>query len=90
VTWDPRKTAGDMCHVWDCTATGPPLHGITRRCANGHRVTPRYCDDHITRMMDLAMRAPGVLPDGTFLGIPLCKECRPGIAELVLVLEGES
>lgn len=82
MTWDSRKTAGEMCHVWNCSETGR-LHGITRRCDNGHTGTMRYCDDHITYMMSLAMTAPGRLPDGTHLGIPLCRECQ-AVARLVL------
>lgn len=74
MAWNPRKDAGEMCYVWHCNEAGL-LHGITRRCLNGHRRVLRYCDDHIEKMMALALHGPGPLEDGAFLGVPLCREC---------------
>lgn len=83
MTWDPRKKAGWMCHHHAC-ARQRRLHAVVRRCWNGHRMELRYCDDHITRMMSLAMNAPGWLDDGSYLGTPLCQQCH---APLELVVE---
>lgn len=84
MSWDPRKTAGTMCNVHDCTTTRR-LHGIRRRCGNGHRWVFRYCDEHISPMMTMALVAPGWLDDGSYAGTLLCRECD---SPLELVLEG--
>jgi hypothetical protein len=77
MTWDPRKTAGEMCFVHDCQETRL-LHGITRWCAAGHQVTLRYCSRHVDKMMVLALYGPGIV---------LCRECG---ALTAVVLEGEA
>lgn len=54
MTFSPGKADGSECFAWDCTESAPP-HGVTWRCANGHRETYWYCTGHITRMTELAI-----------------------------------
>lgn len=65
---------GKECHRYDCLET-ENLHGITWKCLNGHINTLRYCGEHIDGMMRLALHKPGMLPNGSYIGVSLCNEC---------------